>query len=226
MECACLPNNGPAFTAQPHMIPGYMGYVPQYKYKFGNTYAEQTHKLFLDPCVNMSPRAVLTDICPEDCSSGGFLQTVTGFKMGQCGCNDPYSCGREPQFTQGRNRGQGSQAPRFQTIMNHTYAPFCNRFCTKTFEQDQWRDKLFTREKEALDGWRYCYKSKPWERPERTKPWDGDNSEFRRIQTTILPPVMKNDLDVHLRGFDGISRPGIAPDFDPAQTSLIANCSC
>jgi hypothetical protein len=51
----------------PYLL-GYMGYVPQYKYKFGNTYAEQTHKLFLDPCVNMSPRAVLTDICPDDCS--------------------------------------------------------------------------------------------------------------------------------------------------------------
>lgn len=156
--------------------------------------------------------------------------------MGQCGCNDPYACGREPQFTQGRNRGQGTRAPRFQTIMNHTYAPFCNRFCTKTFEQDQWRDKLFTRvelnfannsqtipsclknvffrqEKEALDGWRYCYKSKPWERPERTKPWDGDNSEFRRIQTTILPPLMKNDLDVHLRGIIRIINSLIINDY-------------
>lgn len=48
---------------------GYMGYVPQYKYKYGNTYGVQTNRLFLDPCVNMSPRAVLADICPEDCSS-------------------------------------------------------------------------------------------------------------------------------------------------------------
>lgn len=69
MECACLPNNGPRSTPEPHMIPGYMGYIPQYKYKFGTTYGQQTNRLFLDPCVNMSPRAVLTDVCPEDCSA-------------------------------------------------------------------------------------------------------------------------------------------------------------
>jgi len=209
MECACLANNGPAFTPQPHMIPGYMGYVPQFKYKFGNTYAEQTRRLFLDPCVSMSPKTVLTDICPEDCSMGGFMQRATGFRYGQCGCNsDPCECSREPQYTYGRNRGQGTQVPRFQTIMNHDYAPYCNRFSTKTFEQDQWRDNLLMREKKAMDGWRYCFKSKPWERPERTKPWDGDNSEFRRTQVTMQAPLNKDDIDTYLRGFDGVSENG------------------
>ncbi|ODM93663.1 hypothetical protein Ocin01_13018 [Orchesella cincta] len=207
MECACLPNNGPRMTPEPHMIPGYMGYVPQYKFKFGTTYGQQTNRLYLDPCVNMSPRAVLTDVCPEDCSSGGFLQSATGLRFGQCGCNDPYKCNIEPQYTRGTNRGQTTQTPRFQTIMNHTYAPFCNRFCTKTFEQDQWRDRLFIREKQAMDGWRYCYKAKPWERPERLGPWDGDHAEFRRTQTTIQPPILKDDIDIFLRGYDGICGP-------------------
>lgn len=51
-----------------------------------------------------------------------------------------------------------------------------------------------------MDGWRFCYKSKPWEHPERTKPWDGDHAESRRTQTTLLPPLMKDDLDIALRG--------------------------
>jgi len=204
MECACAPNRGPRETPQPHMIPGYMGYVPQYKFKYGTTYGQQTNRLFLDPCVNMSPRAVLTDVCPEDCSSGGFLQSATGFRYGQCGCNDPYKCNREPQFNRGTNKGQTTETPRFQTILNHDYAPFCNRFCTKTYEQDQWRDRLLIREKQAMDGWRYCYKSKPWERPERLRPWDGDHAEFRRTQTTMQAPILKDDIDIFLRGYDGI----------------------
>jgi len=82
------------------------------------------------------------------------------------------------------------------------------------------------RERESMDGWRYCYKSKPWDRPERTKPWDGDNSEFRKASGALLPPMMKNDLDIHLRGFDGISRAGITTDFDPERVSFTDNCSC
>jgi hypothetical protein len=78
-----------------------------------------------------------------------------------------------------------------------------------------------------MDGWRYCYKSKPWDRPERIKPWDGDHAEYRRSQgAKLLPAMMKDDLDVYLRGYDGISRPGITNDFDPAQTSYVANCNC
>jgi len=45
-----------------------MGYIPSLKFKFGNTYGDQTNRIFLDPGVNMSPRTVLNDICPEDCS--------------------------------------------------------------------------------------------------------------------------------------------------------------
>jgi len=161
-----------------------------------------TNKLFLDPCVNMSPRAVLTDVCPEDCNSGGagFFQQATGQRLGNCGCNDPFGCGKNEPYPASISSGMSGFAPRFQTIMNHTYAPFCNRFCTKTFEQDQWRDHLFTKEKDSLDGWRFCYKSKPWERPERTKLWDGDHGEFRRTQTTILPPILKDDIDIGLKG--------------------------
>lgn len=54
-----------------------------------------------------------------------------------------------------------------------------------------------------MDGWRYCYKSKPWERPSRTKPWDGDHAEFRRGQTTIQAPILKDDIDIYLRGYEG-----------------------
>ena len=68
MECTCFPNNGPMMTPEPHYIPGYAGYVPQFKYKFGNTYGCQTNRIFMDPCVNMSPRAVLTDTCGDCCS--------------------------------------------------------------------------------------------------------------------------------------------------------------
>lgn len=54
-------------TPEPHYIPGYAGYVPQFKYKFGNTYGCQTNRIFMDPCVTMSPRAVLTDTCGDCC---------------------------------------------------------------------------------------------------------------------------------------------------------------
>jgi len=86
---------------------------------------------------------------------GGFLQHATGYRYGQCGCVDPYTC-RKPQqlFAPGCNPGFQRKTPRFQTILNQSYAPFCNRFCTRTFEQDQWRDKLFTKvSKTNYDAW-------------------------------------------------------------------------
>lgn len=39
-------------TKQPHFIPGYTGYCPQYLFRQGGTYGTLTHKLFIDPCVN------------------------------------------------------------------------------------------------------------------------------------------------------------------------------
>lgn len=39
-------------TKQPHLIPGYTGYCPQYLFRQGGTYGTLTHKLFIDPCVN------------------------------------------------------------------------------------------------------------------------------------------------------------------------------
>ncbi|KAF3422306.1 hypothetical protein E2986_12851 [Frieseomelitta varia] len=43
-------------TAKPHLIPGYAGYCPQYRYRCGETYGSLTHKLLLDPTVQRPPK--------------------------------------------------------------------------------------------------------------------------------------------------------------------------
>lgn len=53
-------------TPQPHYIPGYTGYCPQYIFRVGDTYGTQTHKLLVDPCVPHAERLVLSDRCCDD----------------------------------------------------------------------------------------------------------------------------------------------------------------
>ncbi|NWW76934.1 F166A protein, partial [Climacteris rufus] len=40
----------------------YGGYVPQYTYRFGNTYGRITHDVLTDPFVRKSPRSVLAPL--------------------------------------------------------------------------------------------------------------------------------------------------------------------
>ncbi|XP_072745784.1 CIMIP2 protein GA14893 [Anoplolepis gracilipes] len=48
-------------TAEPHLIPGYTGYCPQYQFRYGETYAKATHKLLLDPTVNHTNTLILSN---------------------------------------------------------------------------------------------------------------------------------------------------------------------
>ncbi|XP_071559747.1 CIMIP2 protein CG18335 [Temnothorax nylanderi] len=53
-------------TAEPHFIPGYSGYCPQYRFSCGETYAKATHKLLLDPTINHARTLVLANYAAED----------------------------------------------------------------------------------------------------------------------------------------------------------------
>jgi len=58
-------------TPQPYYIPGYQGYCPQYKFKVGDTYGSQTHKLLLDPSIPHSGKLVLSDNTADFYNIGG-----------------------------------------------------------------------------------------------------------------------------------------------------------
>ncbi|XP_017780583.1 PREDICTED: UPF0605 protein CG18335 [Nicrophorus vespilloides] len=53
-------------SPNPHYIPGYVGFCPQYKYRVGNTYGSTTHKLLLDPTVSHAEKLVLSDRSADD----------------------------------------------------------------------------------------------------------------------------------------------------------------
>lgn len=53
-------------TAQPHFIPGYKGYCPQFIYRVGDTYGTVTHKLLVDPCVAHAEKIVLSNRSCDD----------------------------------------------------------------------------------------------------------------------------------------------------------------
>ncbi|XP_046740204.1 UPF0605 protein CG18335-like [Diprion similis] len=48
-------------TVDPHLIPGYAGFCPQYRYRCGETYGSQTHKLLLDPTINHAETLILSN---------------------------------------------------------------------------------------------------------------------------------------------------------------------
>ncbi|CAD6216314.1 GSCOCG00004466001-RA-CDS [Cotesia congregata] len=53
-------------TPQPHLIPGYTGCCPQYRYRCGETYGSLTHKLLVDPTINRSERLILSNRVKDD----------------------------------------------------------------------------------------------------------------------------------------------------------------
>ncbi|XP_017595773.1 PREDICTED: protein FAM166A [Corvus brachyrhynchos] len=50
------------FPRNPYHIPGYGGYVPQFTFRFGNTYGRTTHDVLMDPTVSKSHRSVLAPL--------------------------------------------------------------------------------------------------------------------------------------------------------------------
>nr|XP_030142318.3 protein FAM166A isoform X2 [Taeniopygia guttata] len=50
------------FPPNPYYIPGYGGYVPQFTFKFGDTYGRTTHDLLTDPNIRKSPRSLLAPL--------------------------------------------------------------------------------------------------------------------------------------------------------------------
>ncbi|CAH0552490.1 unnamed protein product [Brassicogethes aeneus] len=53
-------------TPNPHFIPGYTGFCPQYKYRIGDTFGTTTHKVLLDPTVHHAEKLVLSDRTRDD----------------------------------------------------------------------------------------------------------------------------------------------------------------
>ncbi|KAK6620742.1 hypothetical protein RUM43_011037 [Polyplax serrata] len=53
-------------SPQPHFIPGYTGYCPQYVFRAGNTYGSCTHKLLVDPTINHTEKLILGDRTTDD----------------------------------------------------------------------------------------------------------------------------------------------------------------
>ncbi|XP_053665424.1 UPF0605 protein CG18335-like [Anopheles marshallii] len=105
-----LPNIGRVSTPQPHFMPGYTGYCPQYMYRIGNTYSSLTHRLLIDPTVAHSEKLILSDRT-----------------------NDEYSIERQPVATQldeeDRRREDDDQR---DTIYHHTPMPGYEGYIPRT----------------------------------------------------------------------------------------------
>ncbi|XP_015599184.1 UPF0605 protein CG18335 [Cephus cinctus] len=53
-------------TVEPHLVPGYSGYCPQYRFRCGETYGNLTHKLLLDPTINHAETLILSNRISDD----------------------------------------------------------------------------------------------------------------------------------------------------------------
>ncbi|XP_009992646.1 PREDICTED: protein FAM166A [Chaetura pelagica] len=56
------PKENGLFPPNPYHIPGYEGFIPQYNYRFGETFGRTTHRLLTDPEVVRSPRSLLAPV--------------------------------------------------------------------------------------------------------------------------------------------------------------------
>ncbi|XP_053940542.1 protein FAM166A [Cuculus canorus] len=75
------PKENRLFPPQPYYIPGYKGFVPQYKYRFGESFGKTTHALLTDPTVYKSPRSLLAPWPKQkiDEESNGMKHRVHGY---------------------------------------------------------------------------------------------------------------------------------------------------
>lgn len=61
------PSFTPEFKADPYHIPGYQGFVPQFKYRSeGKTFSNATKNLFENPCIASSGKLIIADVHRED----------------------------------------------------------------------------------------------------------------------------------------------------------------
>jgi len=64
------PHFTPEFKEDPYHIPGYQGFVPQFKYRSeGKTFSNATKNLFENPCIASSGKLILADINRQDPAS-------------------------------------------------------------------------------------------------------------------------------------------------------------
>lgn len=82
------PHFAPEFKQDPYHIPGYQGFVPQFKYQSeGKTFGNATKSLFENPCVASSGKLVIADVGREDAGSiikPGFECQVWEAEMKKC----------------------------------------------------------------------------------------------------------------------------------------------
>ncbi|KAM6117409.1 ciliary microtubule inner protein 2A [Phoenicopterus ruber ruber] len=69
------PKENSLFPPNPYYVPGYDGFVPQYKYQFGETFGKTTYRLLTDPSVGKSPRPLLAPLHKQK-----FIEDFSGTK--------------------------------------------------------------------------------------------------------------------------------------------------
>ncbi|XP_059684834.1 ciliary microtubule inner protein 2A [Gavia stellata] len=83
------PKENSLLPPNPYYIPGYEGFVPQYNYRFGETFGKTTYRLLTDPGVRKSPRPLLAPLHKQK-----FIEDFSGTKPGVQG----YLPGRPGYF--------------------------------------------------------------------------------------------------------------------------------
>ncbi|XP_062870243.1 ciliary microtubule inner protein 2B [Trichomycterus rosablanca] len=115
-------------TPDPHYIPGYAGYCPQFKYHLGKTYGQLTSRLLTSPDISRSQRLVL--------NSGRLTPTKT-----DTGTRDEIWRTGSGHSSQPMIPGYTGFVPRRQNYFSKTYAETC-RDALSEFDSNQKRIRL------------------------------------------------------------------------------------
>jgi len=152
----------PLLTPEPHYIPGYTGYCPQYKYRCGHGYGMETHECLADPAVALSNRSVLSKIHADDYPfyTTKDVQYQTGNRLGNVSWgNHAYG----PQvYCDNMKSGYTGHVPGVEggNEFGGVYPSVCQR-ALERFNRDQRRYKEYYRELDNLLDQQYVNTKRP-----------------------------------------------------------------
>lgn len=106
-------------TREPHHLPGYGGFCPQFKFRYGKTFGHMTADLLTDDDINSSGRPVLHELDPD--TSGKEEVDRTRDYLASC---RSYSLGEE-KFVENVIPGYAGFVPRSQNYFGSRFSDVC-----------------------------------------------------------------------------------------------------
>ncbi|XP_025163353.1 UPF0605 protein GA14893 [Harpegnathos saltator] len=193
-------------TPEPHLIPGYAGYCPQYRFRCGETFAKTTHKLLLDPTVDHADMLILSSRAATEITRPPQRDVDT--------VNARSKRTPVPVFVH-------SMIPGYEGFLPRSGSRYGQRFAVNATEQVAEFERQQLRHKEARDRLRRRIESRD---SQDRSPMEGS---FRSLLLTVRPECVgamtNSSSDVQMA--KGYAKYDNARSSTPPFKSLLHDCT-